>query len=75
MVTICSKRPDYTPGPRRSGRRNILALVECIRANLGKPEAEYLSRMSEVALENGNQAMALRFAGEAVEARLREASR
>ena len=67
--------PDYRPAPRLSDHHKILALVEAIRKFRSLPEAEYLSRMSEVALENGNQAMALRFAGEAVEARLREASR
>jgi len=67
--------PDYQPAPHLSDRRKGEALREAVRRFRHLPEAEYLSRMSEVALENGNQAMALRFAGEAVEARLREASR
>jgi len=61
----------YQSAPRLSDRRKVLALIEAIRKFRSLPEAEYLSRMSEVALDNGNPQMALKFADEAVAARSR----
>lgn len=66
---------DYTPAPQPTSRRKVLNLVEAIREFQHLPEAEYLSRMSEVAMGNGNPAMAFRFAAEAIEARAKEAKR
>ena len=50
---------DYTPPPVSTERRRILAILDCIRAHLGEPEAKYLRALSETHMTNGNPREAL----------------
>lgn len=58
--------PDYTPPRRTTKRGRILAILDCIRANLGKPEAEYLRQLAETHIANGNPREALACSARAV---------
>ena len=50
---------DYTPPASITERGRILAILDCIRENLGKPELEYLRALADTHMENGNPKAAL----------------
>lgn len=58
---------DYTPPRPTTERARILAILDCIRANLGKPEPDYLRALAETYLANGNPCKALICAVRALE--------
>ena len=50
---------DYSPPRPTTERGRILAILDCIRAHLGEPEAKYLRALSQTHMDNGNPREAL----------------